>query len=209
MAQSIPATAASATCRSARSAASLGEVRKALAVMDGLTKVRLIDAHSFCWMLEKLKGKKDGDREKCIIEMRRSVENIVRNANGQIVERTVKNKELRMTPAELQELLGSLLDLHGNCCALTGIPFHLVGSDADENLRPSVDRIDSNGHYEHDNLQIICQFVNFWKSDSDNDEFKRLLMLVRGEDGITARRAARAKAHDSTAVPLPSGRQRA
>ena len=33
----------------------LSEVRKALAVMDGLTKVRLIDAYSFCWMLERLK----------------------------------------------------------------------------------------------------------------------------------------------------------
>ena len=168
----------------------LGEVRKALAVIDGLTKVRLIDAHSFCWMLEKqLKdegGKKAwkdpgrvlGGREKSIIVMRHSVENTVRNANGQIVERTVKNKELRMTPAELEKLLGSILDLQGNRCALTGIPF-FVGPDADDNLRPSVDRIDSNGHYEHGNLQIVCQFINFWKGDSDNEEFKRLLMLVR------------------------------
>ena len=33
---------------------------------------------------------------------------------------------------------------------------------------------------EAGNLQIVCQFINFWKSDSDNEEFKRLLMLVRG-----------------------------
>ena len=51
------------------------------------------------------------------------------------------------------------------------------------NLRPSVDRIDSNGHYEHGNLQIVCQFVNFWKADSNNEEFKRLLMLVRSAEG--------------------------
>ena len=176
----------------------LGEVRRALAAMDGLTNVRLIDAHSFCWMLERLpkdeddtKERKDdgrviGGRERSIIEMRYSVENTVRNANGQLVERTVKNKELRMTPAELEKLLGSLLDLQSNRCALTGIPFHFAGPDADKNLRPSVDRIDSNGHYEHGNLQIVCQFVNFWKGDSDNEEFRRLLMLVRGEDGIPA-----------------------
>ena len=175
----------------------LSEVRKGLAVMDGLTKVRLIDAHSFCWMLEKLKdeggtkerkdaGRVLGGREKSIIEMRHSVENTVRNANGQLGERTVKNKELRMTPAALEKLLGSLLDLQGNRCALTGIPLHFAEPDADKNLRPSVDRIDSNGHYEYGNLQIVCQFVNFWKGDSDNEEFKRLLMLVRGGDGIPA-----------------------
>ena len=162
----------------------LGEVRKALAAMDGLTKVRLIDAHSFCWMLARqLKG----DREKSIIEMRKSVENTVRNANGQIVERTVKNKELHMTQAELDDLLRSRLDLQRNRCALTGIPFPFAGQDADDNLRPSVDRIDSNGHYEDDNLQIVCRFVNFWKGDSDNEEFKRLLMLVHrvlAQDGV-------------------------
>jgi hypothetical protein len=49
-------------------------------------------------------------------------------------------------------------------------------------LLPSVDRIDSNGHYEAGNLQVVCQFVNFWKGSSDNEEFKRLLMLVRGGD---------------------------
>ena len=118
--------------------------------------------------------------------MRHSVENTVRNANGQLGERTVKNKELRMTPAALEKLLGSLLDLQGNRCALTGIPLHFAEPDADKNLRPSVDRIDSNGHYEYGNLQIVCQFVNFWKGDSDNEEFKRLLMLVRGGDGIPA-----------------------
>jgi hypothetical protein len=168
-------------------------------IMDaaGLKSVRLIDAHSFCWIFSSLlkkeakgtlkpaPGRKDagrilGGREKSIIAMRYSVENTARNANGQIVERTVKNKELRMSPAELEKLIASLLDLQDNRCALTGIPFHYHDPDADKNLHPSVDRIDSNGHYEAGNLQIVCQFINFWKSDSDNEEFKRLLMLVRG-----------------------------
>jgi hypothetical protein len=171
----------------------LKEVRKALASVNGLSKVRLIDAHSFCWMLEKLEedgsqgnkaqrkdtGRVLGGREKSIIAMRSSVESTVNNSNGQIVQRTVKNKELRMTPLELEQLLASLLDLQGNSCALTGIPFHFLGPDADRDLLPSVDRIDSNGHYEAGNLQVVCQFINFWKGDSDNEEFKRLLMLVR------------------------------
>jgi len=176
--------------------AALREVQAALAQIDGLANVRLIDAHSFCWMLERMEdqsaeadkpgrkhaGRVLGAREKSIVDMCMSVESTVRNANGQTVERMVKNKELKMTSGELEKLLASLLDLQGNRCALTGIPFHFLGPDADKNLLPSVDRIDSNGHYEVGNLQIVCRFVNFWKSDSDNEEFKRLLMLVRGGD---------------------------
>ncbi|MDE0191063.1 MAG: hypothetical protein OXQ90_06870 [Gammaproteobacteria bacterium] len=176
--------------------AALGEVREALAKMDGLTNVRLIDAHSFCWILQKqltesVKKKRKGaagtlSREKSIIEMRRSVENTVRNSNGQFVQRVVKNKELRMPPAKLEDLLRSLLTLQSNRCALTGIPLHLARPSADTSLKPSVDRIDSDGQYEQGNLQIVCQFVNFWKADSNNEEFKRLLKLVRSADAVPA-----------------------
>ena len=154
----------------------LGEVRKSLVAMDGLAGVRLIDAHSFCWILQRQLS--SDPREKSIIAMRRSVEKGARDANEQIVERIVKNKELRMTQAELEDLLWSLLDTQNNRCALTGIRFDFAEVGADENLRPSVDRIDSNGHYEGGNLQIVCQFINFWKGDTDNDDFKRLLRFV-------------------------------
>lgn len=109
--------------------------------------------------------------------MRLSVENTVRNSNGQIVQRAVKNKDLTMTSAELERLLTSVMDLQDDRCAITGIRFQYDGSDP--NLLPSADRIDSNGHYESGNIQIVCRFINFWKGDSDNEEFKRLLMLVR------------------------------
>jgi hypothetical protein len=65
---------------------------------------------------------------------------------------------------------------------LTGIPFQFHGQDVDKNLLPSLDRIDSDGHYEVGNLQVVCQFINFWKGDRDNEEICRLLMLVRGEE---------------------------
>lgn len=163
----------------------------------GLKSVRLVDAHSFCWILTTLvnmeakgelspeAGTKDdghllGAREKSIIAMRMAVENTVRNANGQLVQRTMKNKELRMTSQQLERCIALLLDQQGNRCALTGIPFEYLGQHEDKNLLPSLDRIDSNGHYEEGNLQVVCQFINFWKSDSDNEQFKQLLNLVRG-----------------------------
>ena len=176
----------------------LDSLRTFIGTAAGIDNVRLIDAHSFCWIfstlvdqeakgvLGKLEDGKDvgrvlSGRESSIIEMRQSTENTVKNANGQIVEQLVKNKELRMTSAELEELIASLLDMQDNCCALTGIPLHFVGPDANKNLQASLDRIDSDKHYERGNLQVVCRFINFWKSDSDNEEFKRLLMLVRGE----------------------------
>jgi hypothetical protein len=175
----------------------LDALRPLIRAVAGLKTVRLVDAHSFCWILSSLlkqeaegtlgsvQGVKDegrilGGREKSIIAMRYSVESTVRNANGQTTLRILKNKELRMTPEELEKHIASLLDVQGDRCALTGIPFQFHGPDMDKNLLPSVDRKDSNGHYEVGNLQIVCQFINFWKGDSDNEEFKRLLMLVRG-----------------------------
>jgi len=175
----------------------LAALRPLIEASAGLKNVRLVDAHSFCWIfssllkleaegsITKAAGGKDegrilGGREKSIIAMRLSVENTVKNANGQIVQRVLKNKELRMTSAELEKLIASLLDLQDNRCALTGIPFQFLGPEADKNLLPSLDRIDSDGHYETGNIQVVCQFINFWKGDSDDEEFRRLLMLVRG-----------------------------
>jgi hypothetical protein len=166
----------------------IAALRPLIMTSAGLKTVRLIDAHSFCWIfssllkleaegsIAKALGAKDAGRvlggcEKSIIAMRLSVENTVKNANGQIVQRILKNKELRMTSAELERLIGSLLDLQDNRCALTGIPFQFHGPDTDKNLLPSIDRIDSDG--EVGNLQVVCQFINFWKGDSDNAEFQR------------------------------------
>jgi hypothetical protein len=177
----------------------LAALRPLIEASSGVNNVRLIDAHSFCWIFSTLlkleaegtvtkaaggqdEGRILGGREKSIIAMRLSVENTVKNANGQIIQRVLKNKELRMSPPELEKLIASLLDLQDNRCALTGIQFQFHGPEVDKNLLPSLDRIDSAGHYEVGNLQVVCQFINFWKGDSNNAEFQRLLMLVRGLD---------------------------
>ena len=52
----------------------------------------------------------------------------------------------------------------------------------DKELRLSVDRKDSSGHYERGKLQLVCRFANRWKSASADEEFVRLLTLVRSVD---------------------------
>jgi hypothetical protein len=51
--------------------------------------------------------------------------------------------------------------------------------DGDRELRCSLDRIDSSKHYEQGNLQAVCKFANRWKGASENEDFKRLIEVVR------------------------------
>jgi hypothetical protein len=117
-----------------------------------------------------------GDWEKAIADMKYSILNTVKNSNGQIVEAKVKNKDLKMLDRELDALLPQLLERQGKRCAITGLIFE---TDGDINMKPSADRIDSKGHYEISNLQLVCRFINFWKQATPDDEFRRLIQVVR------------------------------
>lgn len=175
----------------------LSNIQVAIEGEAGLEDVRLIDAHSLVWLFSSLlkkeaageldggKGASDrvlGARERSIADMKYSVGKTVFNSNGQTVERKVKDKELRMTDYELDKLLRHLLDVQEERCAITGIPFEYKGAHSDANMLPSLDRIDSDGHYEKGNLQLVCRFINFWKQAADDQEFRRLINVVREID---------------------------
>lgn len=102
-------------------------------------------------------------------------------SNGQEILRTLKNKEFRF-PSEgaLQKYLEALLIAQDNACAITSLPLQFDGEQTDVEMLCSLDRIDSSGHYEEGNLQVVCRFVNRWKSDSDDAEFRRLIRVLQG-----------------------------
>ena len=173
----------------------LEALREPIAKAAGLDNVRLVDAHSLLWLFstflrmeakgELSNGEKAGERylgarEKSIAEIKYSVGRTVFSSNGQLVQTKIKNKELRMSESELDQLLRELLEVQGELCAISGLPLQFRGTHSDDNMLPSLDRIDSNGHYERDNLQIVCRFINFWKQASEDGEFRRLLNAVRG-----------------------------
>ncbi|WCE69482.1 hypothetical protein PL336_11795 [Sulfitobacter faviae] len=172
----------------------LDDLRTPIAELAGLDGVRLIDAHSLLWVFstflrmevmgELANGAKAserhlGAREKSIADIKYSVGRTVFNSNGQVVPSTVKNKELQMSDAQLDKLIRDLLKIQEDRCAITGLPLQFRGAQTDDNLLPSLDRIDSDGHYARENLQIVCRFINFWKQASDDTEFRRLVELVR------------------------------
>lgn len=118
-------------------------------------------------------------RQKSIAYMAMMAKGTVARSNGQQVLRTVKNKELRIPENQLESYLGALLEAQEGICAITGLQLQFHGDEDDKEMLCSLDRIDSNGHYEIGNLQIVCQFVNRWKSDGDDSQFRRLIELVR------------------------------
>lgn len=102
------------------------------------------------------------------------------HANGQTIAANIKDKEVRFSSAiELEKYIVDLIKMQESLCALTGIPLEFDEREGDKNFFCSLDRIDSDGHYEKNNLQVVCRFANRWKSADDNTEFLRLIESVR------------------------------
>jgi hypothetical protein len=100
--------------------------------------------------------------------------------SGQISIVEKKDKQVLFpSKIDLEKYIIELLEDQEGICALTGLEMLHQGVDGDHELHCSLDRIDSNGHYEKGNLQVVCKFANRWKSASDNEEFKRLIETVR------------------------------
>lgn len=119
-------------------------------------------------------------RQKAIWRMAATAKGTVDFANGQQVLKTVKNKDLLIPEQELMPFLDALLAEQEGLCAITDLRLQYDGDEDDKEMLCSLDRIDSSGHYEKDNLQIVCRFVNRWKSSGDDQQFRRLIKVVRG-----------------------------
>ena len=64
----------------------------------------------------------------------------------------------RLSKEVLIEHLKELLDATSDRCAITGLVLKFDGSD--DQMHPSLDRINSDGHYEPGNLQVVARFIN-------------------------------------------------
>jgi hypothetical protein len=135
------------------------------------------------WWVHKLERQNTGHYKdawfKAVWHMADQAEQTAKQSKGQTVARTVKNKDLRLSKEALIAHLKELLDETDYRCAITGLVLQADGPD--DQLRPSLDRIDSGGHYETGNLQVVARFINFWKQAIPDAEFRRQLAMVRGE----------------------------
>jgi hypothetical protein len=120
--------------------------------------------------------------EKTIYDAVMRIGQTVLRADGRIIETETKIKDLLVPEAEMREFLVRLyIEQHG-LCALTGLRMLLNDDGGPKDMRLSVDRIDSDRHYEPKNVQLVCQFANFWKSNGDNGRFKELIDVIRREN---------------------------
>lgn len=118
-------------------------------------------------------------KQKAAWRMAYTAFNTTDHANGQQAVRTVKNKDMAFaSPKELEDYILELLRLQEDMCVLTDLPLNLDEQEGDSEMRASLDRIDSSGHYAPGNLQIVCRFANRWKGASDNGQFRRLMDVV-------------------------------
>jgi hypothetical protein len=120
--------------------------------------------------------------DKSVADMATTAKYTTERANGQREERLVKNKNLKLSDRELEDTIRLLIEDQGGNCNLSGLPLQFLGTHQDDQMLASLDRIDSDGHYEAGNLQVVCRFINKWKSNTKNDEFRRLMAKVQGLD---------------------------
>ncbi|WP_437534479.1 hypothetical protein WME79_09995 [Sorangium sp. So ce726] len=119
-------------------------------------------------------------RQRAVVRMVRTAQATAAGANGQQVLRTVKNKDVRFaSPLQFEQYVAALIASQDELCAITGLQLQFDGDDDDPELLCSLDRIDSDGHYEPDNLQVVCRFINRWKNNGNDAELRRLIHLVR------------------------------
>lgn len=166
----------------------LNDLRPMIADVLGLESVSLMEAHSFVWVVgnwvppregQSSLGRSYGDIEKAAFIMARRVSDTVAGANGQIVQKTVKPKDTDLSFEELKEHLSDLLAQADGKCQVSGLPLLLPPNKSDPDMVASVDRINSDIGYVKGNLQVVCWFINRWKSDDDAGNFLRLIELVK------------------------------
>jgi hypothetical protein len=117
--------------------------------------------------------------------MAQMAERTTGQSKGQSVTRTAKNKELRFADRyALEKHILALIAMQESLCALTWLPLEFDEQNGDPEFFCSLDRIDSDGHYEQGNLQVVCRFANRWKGADDDLQFRRLLLAVRNDAAI-------------------------
>jgi hypothetical protein len=120
------------------------------------------------------------DWDKAIYRIAQTAFITTRSADGRKIESVSKIKNMGFTSqSELENYLKKLAADQDYHCALTGLQLNRGDDEENSEMNISLDRIDSNGHYELGNLQIVCKFSNRWKGAGDNVVFLNLIEKIR------------------------------
>lgn len=124
--------------------------------------------------------------DRSLDRMVNSVNSTVKASGKKKKVKKSKRKKLKMTKNELRKLLKEMIKEQEYVCKLTGLQLDVLRSEFETDYMPSLDRIDSDGHYSPENLQIVCWFANRWKRDDCNDRFLELISVLKS--GVSVER---------------------
>ncbi|UTY57391.1 hypothetical protein [Massilia sp. erpn] len=113
--------------------------------------------------------------------MVKTAQQTANSSNGQEVLQTIKNKNNAFgSPEQFSQYVADMIKRQNYRCAISGLLIQPDGlQSSDDEMKASLDRIDSSGHYEQGNLQVVCRFINRWKSSDPNAQFLRLMDALR------------------------------
>jgi hypothetical protein len=124
-------------------------------------------------------GRVFSPKELAAARMAQTLLDTVAGANGQLVERRLKEKTTYLSKSEWEDLLRGMMGEQQDRCALTGLPLGYDRECDDKEMWVSLDRIDSAGHYTPDNVQLVCRFMNRWKGADDDALTRRLIARLK------------------------------
>jgi hypothetical protein len=118
-------------------------------------------------------------RQKSVTSMALTAIHTTTYSDGREIISTGKIKNFLFDSSyELETYIFELLELQNDECAISGLPLQFLGEHDNSDFLCSLDRIDSDGHYERGNLQIVCRFINGWKGARMDKQFRFLLKAV-------------------------------
>lgn len=101
-------------------------------------------------------------------------------SNGEAALKRLKPKQNGFESQEqFERYVIGLIEMQGARCAISGLPLQRDDACTDSEMLASLDRVNSDGDYAPDNLQVVCRFINRWKGADDNALFVRLLDELR------------------------------
>jgi len=99
-------------------------------------------------------------------------------SNGQLIVAEVKSKDTNFVDRyEMEVEIEKLLRINDYRCALTGYDFRRFSNNP--HLKPSLDRKDSGLGYIKGNIQVVTRAANFYKSASDEADWKLKAKAMR------------------------------
>lgn len=101
----------------------------------------------------------------------------------------IKKKKFDFTGRkEVEAYIDALFDAQEGRWAISELPMHRVDGDEWE-MHRLMDRIGGKRHRQQSNLQVVCWFINRWKSASEDVQLRRSVAMM--QEGRFSERASR------------------